>query len=203
MKNNFYVFALLSFVFLACSEKKETEKQEINSTPHVPTVRTNGLKIAFYNQDSLKSGFTFFKNMDEKVKKKQLSFQSRLTKKEQELRNYVATNEERYKQGTLSAFEVQAFQQEAQKREQELYQLQQNEGSKIESETLELMNVISKKIEAAGKKYCEKHGLDLLLVQAAGSQFNYINPTMDVTKEFISFLNSEQETIEKDIKVKK
>jgi hypothetical protein len=59
--------------------------------------------------------------------------------------------------------------------------------------------VIGKKIEAAGKKYCEKHKIDLLLVQSAGSQFNYINPTMDVTKEFIAFLNQEQELIEKDI----
>ena len=36
------------------------------------------------------------------------------------------------------------------------------------------------------------HKIDMLLVQASGSQFNYINPTMNVTKEFIGFLNQEE-----------
>ena len=72
----------------------------------------------------------------------------------------------------------------------------ENNNSKLEKETVDLLNVIGKKIEAAGKKYCEKHKIDLLLVQSTGSQFNYVNPTMDVTKEFVAFLNQEQETIE-------
>jgi len=187
---------------LSCTSKKEAKVPE-NTKPSVPVVRTNGLKIAFYNQDSLKEGFIYFKNMDEMVKRKQIAFQNQLGTKEKELQNFVATNEERVKLGQLSAFEIQSIQQEAQKKEQTLYQLQQTQGAKLEKETVDLLNVIGKKIEAAGKKYCEKHKIDLLLVQSAGSQFNYINPTMDVTKEFIAFLNQEQDLIEKDIKGKK
>jgi Skp family chaperone for outer membrane proteins len=56
--------------------------------------------------------------------------------------------------------------------------------------------VISGKIKAAGKKYAQKHGLDILMADSEnGSQFNYINPTMDVTKEFIRFINQEEEEI--------
>jgi outer membrane protein len=116
---------------LSCTSKKEAKVPE-NTKPSVPVVRTNGLKIAFYNQDSLKEGFIYFKNMDEMVKRKQIAFQNQLGTKEKELQNFVATNEERVKLGQLSAFEIQSIQQEAQKKEQTLYQLQQTQGAKLE-----------------------------------------------------------------------
>ena len=51
-----------------------------------------------------------------------------------------------------------------------------------------------------GKKYCEIHQIDILLMHGKGGQLNYISETMDVTKEFIQFLNENQKEIEKDLK---
>jgi hypothetical protein len=51
-----------------------------------------------------------------------------------------------------------------------------------------------------GKKYCEKHQIDLLLMHGAGGQINFINPSMDVTSEFVNFLNENQAQIEKELK---
>lgn len=188
MKKTTIFLATSLCLALSCTSKKE-EKSTENTNPSVPIVRTDGLKIAFYNQDSLKEGYTYFKNMDEMVKRKQIALQNQLGTKEKELQNFVTINEERVKAGQLSAFEIQSLQQEAQKKEQSLYQLQQTQGAKLEQETVELLDKIGKKIEEAGKKYCEKHNIDLLLVQSTGSQFNYIHPSMNVTKEFIAFLN--------------
>ena len=58
---------------------------------------------------------------------------------------------------------------------------------------------INKKVELWGKKYCEKHHIDLLLIQGQGGQINYVNKKMDVTKEFINFLNENQSSIEKEL----
>ena len=58
---------------------------------------------------------------------------------------------------------------------------------------------INKKVETWGKKYCELHQIDLLLIQGQGGQINYINKNMDVTKAFINFLNENQKEIEKDL----
>jgi hypothetical protein len=33
-----------------------------------------------------------------------------------------------------------------------------------------------------------------------GGQINFVNPSMDVTKEFVNFLNEKQAEIEKDLK---
>ena len=191
------LFFSLSFSLIFSCNKKNKEKS-INTKPSIPIVRNNGLKIAFYNQDSLKVHFDFYKKMDEQVKKKQLSFQSQLSNQEAELRQFISKNEERAKLGQLSAFEIQSIQQQAQAKEQALYQLQQTKGASLEKETVDLLNVIGKKIEVSGKKYCDKYNIDILMVQSAGSQFNFINPTMEVTNEFIEFLNNEQKTIEKD-----
>lgn len=194
-----YAITLLvaaSLTFVAC--KGETKKVE-NTVPNVPTVRANGLKIAFYNQDSLTKYFEYYVEMDSMMKSKQLRFQGELQKREKALQGYVMKNEELAKAGSLSAFEIQSIQEEAQRRQQALMQYQESEGMKLEKETGELLSVISKKIEQAGKKYSQKHGLDILMMHGAAGQFVYVNPTMDVTKEFIAYLNQHQAEIEADM----
>ena len=83
--------------------------------------------------------------------------------------------------------------------EQSLMQYQQVQGAKIEEETMTKLEAISKKIEVLGKQYCEKHNIDILLIHGDGGQLNYINSSMDITEEFIIFLNENQSKIEKDL----
>ena len=61
------------------------------------------------------------------------------------------------------------------------------------------LETVNKKIEALGKKYCEKHQIDILLMHGEGGQINYINSRMDVTSEFVNFLNENQAQIEKEL----
>lgn len=187
--------AALAAVLAACGQK-ETEKE--NTTPDVPVIK-NGLKIAYYVQDSLKNGFDYYREQDSITKVKQTKFQKELEKRQRSLQQYIVKNDERAKSGQLSAYEIQSIQQEAQRREQELYQYQQTQGVKIEEETVEILEVLTKRIEAAGKKYCEKHKIDVLLIHGAGGQINFINSSMDVTKEFIAYLNQHQSEIESDL----
>lgn len=79
-------------------------------------------------------------------------------------------------------------------------QYQQNEGAKLEKESFDKSTAINKKIEAFGKEFSEKNGIDLLLMHGPGGQINFVNPSMDVTTEFVNFLNEKQAEIEKDLK---
>ncbi|MCE3294458.1 MAG: outer rane chaperone Skp (OmpH) [Crocinitomicaceae bacterium] len=187
--------ALLAAAVASCGEKT---KEKENTTPDVPTIK-NGLKIAYYIQDSLKSQFDYYREQDSVTKVKQTKFQKELERRQRSLQEYILKNDERAKSGQLSNYEIQSIQQEAQRREQELYQYQQTQGTKIEEETVEILDVLTKRIEAAGKKYCEKHNIDLLLIHGAGGQINFINSSMDVTKEFIAYLNEHQAEIETDL----
>lgn len=189
---------LMVAVLVACGGKEKVK----NTTPNVPLIK-NGLKIAYYVQDSLKTGFDYYRNTDSTVTKKQRAFQNELEKKQKALQNFLLTNDEKAKTGQLSGFELQNIQQEAQRREQALYHYQQTEGAKIEQETVEQLEVITKKIEAAGKEFCKKNKIDLLLIHGPGGQINYVDASMDVTKEFVNYINQYQEKIEKDLGIKK
>ena len=81
----------------------------------------------------------------------------------------------------------------------QIMQYQQTEGAKIEEQAMKSLEAVNKKIEAMGKKYCEKHHIDLLLMHGDGGQINFIHPTMDVTIEFVNFLNENQAQIEKEL----
>ena len=156
--------------------------------------------IAFYHQDSLKERFDYYKREDQAVTRKQKAFEAELKRRSKELEDYIRRNDEKARSGLLSQNEIAQIQQKAQTMEQELMQYQQNQAAKIEEESVKKLEAITKKIETLGKMYCEKNGIDILLIQGVGGQLNFINEKMNVTSDFIRFLNENQASIEKDLK---
>ncbi len=186
----------ISLILFGCSEKKKN----VDSKPTVLSRNLDGFKIAYYNNDSIKEYFNFYKREDSLVTNKQKIFQSEIDRKSIELQNFVKRKEKEAISGLLSQNEIALVQQKAQQMESNIMQYQQTEGAKLEAETVKKLEEINNKIEALGKKYCEKHKIDILFMHGKGGQLNYISDKMDVTKEFIQFLNENQEQIEKDLK---
>jgi Skp family chaperone for outer membrane proteins len=160
----FVKIAVIGFVvgttISACSEtKKDQFKPE--KAPTVPTVNPKGLKIAFYYSDSLKTGFKYFKNEDDRLTKKGKAFENELMSRQRALEGLQARFQERYQQGTASPEEMMNLENEIKRKNQQLLQFQQNQGGALEKETSESLTSLSKKIEAAGKKYCEKYKSDI------------------------------------------
>ncbi len=199
-KTALYYVAALGLTLAACGGKEETK----DTTPKVPVVRTGDLKIAFYNQDTLLKGFDFYQEMDSLLKIKQKRFENELVSKEKSLQTFANDMSQRVNRGELSQNQIAMMQEEGQRKQDAYYKYQQSEGQKLEEEAMESLKVVSKKIKAAGKKYAEKHGLDILMADAEnGSQFNFINPSMDVTKEFIDFINQEEKSLNQELGKKK
>jgi Skp family chaperone for outer membrane proteins len=197
MKNYWLVIAV--FTLLTACGSKENKPQE-NTVPNVDVRDMKGLKIAFYNSDSLKLRFEYFKREEAAVTKKQEKFQKEVQRRTQEYQNFIIRNNEKLQSGLLSENESMQIQQRAQQMEAELMQYQQTEGARLEKETMQKLETISRKIEAFGKQFSEANGIDILLIHGQGGQINYINSSMDVTKEFTAFLNEHQEEIENDTK---
>lgn len=194
----FILFLFACFLF-ACSNNESSTKK---STPN-PTVITrydNNLVIAFYHQDSLKERFDYYKKEDQAVTKKQRVFEAEIQRRSKELEDYIRRNDEKARNGLLSQNEISQIQQKAQTMEQQLMQYQQTEGARLEKESLKKIEAITKKIEVLGKLYCEKNNIDILLIHGNGGQINFINNKMNVTSDFIRYLNENQATIEKDLK---
>jgi Skp family chaperone for outer membrane proteins len=187
-------------MLFAFSCGNDPKKEKKDTKPKVEVRNTKGLKIAYYSNDSIKEKFEYYKREDASVTKKQKAFQAELERRSNEYDNFVQRKDQEARNGLLSENEIMLVQQKAQQMQASIMQYQQTQGAKIETETMKKLESINKKIEALGKKYCELHGIDILLIHGEGGQLNYINPSMDVTTEFINFLNENQKEIEKDLK---
>ncbi len=113
---------------------------------------------------------------------------------------FVVRNEQKAQSGLLSQNEMMQIQQKMQQMEQDLMRYQQEQGSKLEEETMKKLEEISKKIIALGEKFSKENKIDVFFMHGNGGQINYINPSMNVTNEFVAYLNQNQADIEKDLK---
>jgi outer membrane protein len=189
----------LGFLLLSCNDAKKKDA-EADKTPTVITRYDKSLVIAYYHQDSLKERFDYYKKEDQVITRKQKLFEAEMKRRGKELEDYVRRNDEKARNGLLSQNEIMQIQQKAQSMEQELMQYQQAQAAKIEEESVKKLEAITKKIETLGKMYSEKNNIDILLIHGAGGQLNFINEKMNVTSDFIRFLNENQASIEKDLK---
>jgi outer membrane protein len=189
----------LGFLLLSCNDAKKKDA-EADKSPTVITRYDKSLVIAYYHQDSLKERFDYYKKEDQVITRKQKLFEAEMKRRGKELEDYVRRNDEKARNGLLSQNEIMQIQQKAQSMEQELMQYQQTQAAKIEEESVKKLEAITKKIETLGKMYSEKNNIDILLIHGAGGQLNFINEKMNVTSDFIRFLNENQANIEKDLK---
>jgi Skp family chaperone for outer membrane proteins len=199
MKLNFNIAAILVAGALIVSCGKEKKEKE-NTVPKVEAAKVGELKIAYYDSDSLKKYFNYYREQDSLVTRKQLAFQKEVEKRTKELQEFVARKENDARSGLLSQNEMLQVQQKVQQMEAELMQFQQQRGSAIENETMKKLEEISNKITVLGKQFSEENKIDMLLIHGKGGQINYITPAMDVTKEFVAYLNQRQKEIEEELK---
>ncbi len=198
MRSEFKIAIVAAGLVLASCGRNETKEE--NTVPNVEPKEIGQLKIAYYDSDSLKKYFDYYREQDSIVTKKQLSFQKEVERLTKEYQDYIVRNDEKARSGLLSQNEVMQIQQRIQQMEASLMKYQQEEGSKLENETLSKLEEISKKINILGKQFSEENKIDILLINGQGGQLNYISPDMDVTKEFVAYLNQHQQDIEKDLK---
>jgi len=195
--------SVIALSLTACSDDVNNIKQlknKVDSEMKNNSVSNNDLNIAFYHQDSMKLYFKYYKQQDSIFTKKNIDFQNKVASKRKSMESYYMNFMRRAQNNELSQVESEAYQRNLQNQEAELIQFQETEGGRLEGETLKMYDQISKKINNFSAKFCEDRGIDILLVQAVGGQFNYISNQLDVTNDFIDFLNESQLSIENELK---
>jgi len=189
---------LSAFILIGCGEKKKNDSATAGPIK-VEAKKMGSLKIAFYNQDTLKSQFKFYSEQDAAMQKKQLAFQRAVERMTKEYQDFIASYDGQAKQGLLSQIQIQGIQQKAAEKEQRIMKYQQENGERLEKETFDRLEVIGKKLEAYSRQFCEENKIDILLTHAKGGQLAFITPSMDVTDNFIQFLNDHEDEIAKDM----
>jgi aspartate carbamoyltransferase regulatory subunit len=54
-------------------------------------------------------------------------------------------------------------------------------------------------VKLFSKEFCEKNNIDILLIYSPMAPINYIEPNMDVTKEFTAYLNERQDEFQGEL----
>ncbi|MBT5932442.1 MAG: hypothetical protein HOH34_03790 [Flavobacteriales bacterium] len=195
---NKIAFIFLVSLMVSCGDSNEKQKV-VEKQVNLVSQDSTGFIMAFYYNDSIKTGFEYYRKAEASLTAKQASYQSQIQSKTQKYQNYVTKKQKDIQAGLLSENEMMKVQQKAGEMEQEIVQYQQREGAKLEGDMLKKLEEINKKLEAFGKMFSEKHGIDILMGYSSGQQINYIHPKMNVSGSFIDFLNSEQKKLEEDL----
>ncbi|MDG1720281.1 MAG: OmpH family outer membrane protein [Bacteroidia bacterium] len=191
-------FVVLVALMMSCGNSNEKQKV-VEKQVKLVSQDSTGFIIAFYYNDSIKTGFEYYRKAEASLTAKQASFQSQIQSKTQKYQNYVTKKQKDIQAGLLSENEMLKVQQKAGEMEQEIVQYQQREGAKLEGDMLKKLEEINNKLEAFGKMFSEKNGIDILMAYSSGQQINYIQPNMNVSTSFIEFLNSEQKKLEEGL----
>ena len=194
-KIGFIVLVALMMSYGNSNEKQKVVEKQVNLISQDST----GFIIAFYYNDSIKTGFEYYRKAEASLTAKQTSFQNQIQSKTQKYQNYVTKKQKDIQAGLLSENEMIKVKQKEGEMEQEIVQYQQREGARLEEDMLKNLESINKKLEAFGKLFSENHGIDILMGYSSGQQINYISPQMNVTSSFIDFLNNEQKKLEEDL----
>ncbi len=145
--------------------------------------------IAYYDQEKLSEKYAYYREQDSIMRTKQMEFQQQLAAKQSEIEQYYNEYARRAKNNELSPLMDQQYQQNLQQRQQQMMNFQQTKGARLEQDALTISAEIHDKVEKAAKKFCEENGYDMLISKQVTGQVMYINPSMDVTSEFVDFLN--------------
>tara|TARA_R110002072_G_scaffold290921_1_gene458777 strand:- start:1013 stop:1618 length:606 start_codon:yes stop_codon:yes gene_type:complete len=183
-------------VFTACNSKEKKEKED--TTVDIETKQSGDLKIAYYNLDSLKTMYTYYREQDSILVVKGTAFQASVGAKEQALQSYIAGKDAQAQQGLLSQNDVALIQQTIQQKQNALMNYQQTEGGKLENETMNILETIGNRLDTYGEEFSEENGIDILMTYSKGGQINYIHSSMDVTEAFTNYLNAKTEELATD-----
>ncbi|MBL4863123.1 MAG: OmpH family outer membrane protein [Crocinitomicaceae bacterium] len=193
------LFALALIIFTSCGDDSAKKVKEEDTTAKVEVKNSNGLKIAFYYQDSIARKFNYLRMEDSLLQVQQVAFQNEVKRRSESLQNYVVQQQRKAEGGLLSQNETLLVQQNIQQKEADLMRYQQTRGREIETRAMEKLSVIGKKLKKFSEDYSKENDIDILYIQADGGQLAFINPSMDVTNEFSAYLNKRQSEIESDI----
>lgn len=152
-------------------------------------VSSNDMKIAFYIKDSVAVHFEFFKNNEEKIKKMEEEVQGKANALQQEYAKYAGEYQNKMAQGLLSKNGEAFYQNKIKGLELEMTSLEQTEGAELAKKAEEFQTELLEKLDAYAKEYANDHKINLFLAKEKMGSILYADSTMDVTMDFIKFMN--------------
>jgi outer membrane protein len=180
MKNVFIIVGL-SALIISCGENNISQ-----------TIDGSDVKFGFYIKDSIPEHFTFYMNAQKQLDEKGRAYEERLynlqTKGQQMLANY----QKQVGAGLLSNNQIARKEQEIQLVQQQIQILQETDGADLNREGNDMTIQVVDKMSKYGKEYAQNNGISVFLGAEQGGGVLYMDSTMDVTMDFIDYMNKQE-----------
>lgn len=193
--------AIVLFIALfSCNEsspeKNNSSKEAKTNTSDIKKTRNSeGLIIAYYVQDSISTGFNFYREIDSMLRSKERGFERELRGKYENYQRYEDNIRKKMDAGEITGYQLEEIQQEAMQKQERIATFERQRGAELQKESMNYQRALMNKISEAGREFSEEHNLDMLFFYQKGGQITYISNAFDMTEEFISFLNKREDEI--------
>ena len=150
------------------------------------------IKFAYYVEDSIPNNFTYFMDAQAALEVKAKAFEEKMYKLQEEGQQLVNTLQRQQGAGLLSDNQIAGYQNRIGVIQNQIQVLQETEGAQLERESMDGTVEMFDKMEKYAKNYASEHGITIFLAHKAAGQIIYIDPSMDVTMDFIDYMNNQE-----------
>ena len=195
----FILFVSVSVLFSNCKDKNATTPSvsgnaSKDSMAAVQAAVMAGSKVMFVNIDSLQDKYTWFKQKNEAMTQKQRSMESAFEAKARSFQNDVAALQQKAQSGTVPPAQLQQEEQGLGARQQVLTGERDRKAKELQDEAMKFNEELRKKIKTVLAEVQKQKGYDYVISysDAVGSQFWYVNPSLEITSEVLGILNAQK-----------
>lgn len=146
-----------------------------------------GLKIAYINSDTLLKHYDFFKEAAERLDKRREKLEAEFANRARGYQTEVSNFQRNAQSMTIG--QARATEEELMKKQQNLYQYQENLTQQLMKEEAEVNEELYENISRFLKEYGKQNNLEVVLTYQKGSGVLYANDSLDITYNVITGLN--------------
>ena len=193
--------ALLGVILLLVLRFAPDEVRKPDSTPEdieqtVKEVAQEQSQVAFINTDTVMVYYELAQKLEDQLSQQQVRYKNRMNSEEKKLMQKL--EEFRSKASTMGRFEGQMKQEELQKKERELYELQEDLARKLNKTEREYTAQINDSLEAFLNDYMRGKSYKIAVTQTYGGAVLWGHDDADLTRTVIDGLNRRFNAVENE-----
>lgn len=177
--------AAATLLLVSCNQSKKNPA----ATPAVgSSEKTETLKIAYVDIDSLMKNYKYCVDYTEVLQKKTETIQNTLQNKGLALQKEAADFQSKMQQGSYTREQAESVQTSLQKKQMQLQNLQQSLASEFEKEQDKYNQALRDSVQNLLKEYNKAYGFNYILSKM-GDNILLADPKYDITDDVIKALN--------------
>ena len=161
-------------------------KKTVTTAPIVTQATNNNFKIAYFESDSLETGFEYYKQISKELGASEQQKRNELLTQ----RNAFVEKVKEYQAKGQSMTQVEAAKanQDVEQRQKQIQATEQTKSQEIQDERFKKLQDVKKKIEEYLKEYNKNNTYSFILSSSSDLMY-YKDNTYDITKDLIKGLN--------------